>query len=193
MSHWYFASVLSAIFFSASALALTPNEIASIKPGTQLELPVVDTDTPALETIDIHTVATITYPDGTLWYRFNGKRRDQSAAAIIAHIENGQVEVVSSIRLLKLRDIGANPKQVWRMDKLAQGELNFENQPYKFNADESDDAKYVDTSGTQTSISYYKFENATDDDLSLMVFEWAEDNFEVLALEWVDSEKARIK
>lgn len=32
-----------------------------------------------------------------------------------------------------------------------------------------------------------------DDDLSLMVFEWAEDNFEVLALEWVDSEKARIK
>lgn len=125
MSASSFAILLSTLLFSTCTFAITPADVAQITDAT-----------------------------GARWYRFNGKRHDQSPTAVTMHIENGQVEVESSIRPMRLHALGANAKQLWKIDKQGRGEVVFENLPYPFNAEESEDAKYVDTNGPQANISH---------------------------------------
>lgn len=179
----------------ANALALTTADIERIQPGSQLELPVPDSDTPALETIRVDSIATLRDADGGQWYRIDGKRADQQPGIVLLYTAKGSVEVESLTTRLKLRDLQATPKMLWKFDKQGAGALEYEGQHYQFNANESDDTHHtpVQPSGEPTDMSYYRFESAEDDDLALVIFEWSEERFEVLHVGWIDTEQVQLK
>lgn len=179
----------------ANVLALTIADIERIQPGTQLELPVPDSDTPELETLRVDSIASLRDADGGQWYRIDGKRADQQPGIVLVYSAKGSVEVESLTTRLKLRDLQANPKMLWKFDKLGAGVLEYEGQHYQFNANESDDTQHtpLQPAGAPTDLSYYRFESAEDDDLALVIFEWSEDRFEVLHVGAVDAEQVRLK
>jgi hypothetical protein len=175
------------------AWALAPADVDRLQVGSQLELPAVDVDTPAQVAMAIDSVTVFKDTDGTSWHRVDGKFGDGKPASLVIHVDKDKVEVESAIARLRPRDLGVNPKAIWQMDKQGQGEIVFEGQHYKYNANESEDSKYSKDKAALADMSYYRFESAEDEDLALLAFEWAEDKFEVLHLEWVDAEKVQIQ
>jgi hypothetical protein len=173
--------------------ALTPTDLDRVQVGIQLELPAVDVDTPAQVTMAVESVSLFNDVDGARWHRVDGKFSDGKPASLLIYVDNGQVEVESTITRMKPRDVGINPKAIWQIDKQGQGEIVYEGQHYKYNANESEDSHYSKDKAAPAEVSYYRFESAEDEDLALLAFEWAEDKFEVLHLEWVDAEKVQIK
>jgi hypothetical protein len=175
------------------AYAITPADIDRLQVGSQLELPSVNVDTDAMVNMTVESVTHFINADGYSWHRFDGKTSDGKPASLVVNVDKDKVEVESAITRMRLHDLGVNAKAIWNIDKLSQGEIVFESQHYKFNADESEDIQFSKDKSASTAASYYRFESAEDDDLALLVFEWADDKFEVLQLEWVDAEKVQLK
>lgn len=179
----------------ANALALTVADIERIRPGSVLELPVPDSDTPALETIRVDSIAALRDADGGQWYRIDGKRADQQPGIVLVYTAKGTVEVESLITRLKLQDLQATRKMLWKIDKEGAGALAYDGQHYQFSANESDDARHtpIQPAGEASDMSYYRFESAEDEDLALVIFEWSEERFEVLHMGWVDTAQVQLK
>ena len=178
-----------------NAHALVPAELALLKPGITLEMPEADSDLDKLQTLNVLNVGNFVDPDGARWFRVDGKNEDGQAGTLFLHVEKDTLAIESALARMKLKDIGSGPKMIMKFDKMGQGELSYDGATYKFNADESDDAKYTSTKSGEAAVdvSYYRFENTEDDDLSLLVLEWGEAEFEVLQTGWIDASRVKIK
>lgn len=175
------------------AWAMTPADMDRLQVGVRLELPAVNADTAVLVTMAVESVTLFKDEDGHSWHRLDGTSSDGKPASLVIHVDKDKVEVESTIAHLRLRDLGVNAKAMWQIDKQGQGEILFEGHHYKFNANESEDARFSKDKAAESEVSYYRFESVEDDDLVLLVFEWADDKFEVLQLEWVEAGKVQLK
>jgi len=176
-----------------STWSLTPDDIDRIRIGSNIELPVVDADTPTQTNMDVKSITQFTDIDGRRWYRFDGNFSDQKQAVVFMHVENELVEVESAINIIQFRDIGINKKSLWKIDKQRSGEVIYDKLHYKYNDDDSEDAEFSKDAAKPQKMSYYRFECVEDDDLSILIFEWNDDQFELLNLEWVDTAKVIIQ
>ena len=163
----------------------------------QLEIPIPNSDTPLLETITVSSSSSLIDSDDGRWYRIDGKRSDEQPAVVLlyAQKDNTDFEVESLIERIKLQDIGVSAQLLHKFDKEGRGELIYDGQHYKFNADDSDDARYtLNKPGSQPiNVSYYRFDCVEDDDLAIIVFEWGGNKYEVLHVGWVDSKLVHLK
>jgi hypothetical protein len=176
-----------------STWSLTPDDIDRIRIGSNIELPVVDADTPTQTNMGVKSITQFTDIDGRRWYRFDGNFADQKQAVVLMHVENELVEVESAINIIQFRDIGINKKSLWKIDKQRSGEVIYDKLHYKYNDDDSEDAEFSKDAAKPQKMSYYRFECVEDDDLSILIFEWNDDQFELLNLEWVDTAKVIIQ
>jgi len=176
-----------------STWSLTPDDIDRIRIGSNIELPVVDADTPTQTNMGVKSITQFTDIDGRRWYRFDGNFADQKQAVVFMHVENELVEVESAINIIQFRDIGINKKSLWKIDKQRSGEVIYDKLHYKYNDDDSEDAEFSKDAAKPQKMSYYRFECVEDDDLSILIFEWNDDQFELLNLEWVDTAKVIIQ
>jgi len=176
-----------------SAWSLIPDDIERIRIGSSIELPMVNTDIPTQTTMVVKSISQFTDLDGRRWHRFDGLFADGKQATVFMHIENNLVEIESAIARIQFRDIGINKKGLWQIDKQTNGEIIYDKMHYKYNYDESEDAEFSKDSTKPVSMSYYRFECVEDDDLSILIFEWNDDQFELLNLEWVDAAKVSLK
>lgn len=186
-------TVFGLILMCSWACAMVPADMGRLQVGTQLELPAVDVDTPAQVAMVIESVTLFNDVDGAHWHRVDGRFRDGKPASLVIYVDKDKVEVESAIARMKPRDAGVSPKAFWQIDKQGQGEIVYKGQHYKFNPNESEDSHYSKDKAAPAEMSYYRFECTEDEDLALLVFEWAEDKFEFLHLEWIDPEKVQIK
>jgi len=186
---------LSCLLGVVPAFALSAADVEQLKPGAQLQLPVADSDEDKLETMQIDRIGLFSDQDGTRWFRLETHRPDGQAATVLLTLSASKVEASVVLRRLKLRDFGASPKQLWKFDKFGEGEVVFEDQHYRFSADDSEDSRFTDGSANSApkELSYYTFHCVEDDDLSLVVLEWSDDEFEALHTGWVDAERITVK
>jgi hypothetical protein len=176
-----------------NAWSLTLDDLARLQAGSRIEVPTVDTPAPGMETIVVDTISVITTADGERWYRIDAKHPDQRPAVLVLQVDEGRVEVESMTASMKPRDLGAGPKLIRKISQQGKGELRYRDKGYAYQDDESDDGTFAKPDGVTVPISYYRFTQTEDQDLSLLVFAWPEEKLEVLHLESVDGHKVLLK
>lgn len=183
--------VLGLVFGSAASMAAGPPDMAGLKAGVQLQVPVADSDEDKSDTLQVDGVGTFTNQSGGRWYRLDGRLADGKASTVFVDPSASPAEASVVLRRLTLRQLKARPQLIWRIDKAGEGELVFEDQHYRFSDDDSDDARYVDakSGAAGREMSFYVFHCVEDDDLSLVVLEWGDDDFEVYQTGAVDAAK----
>lgn len=180
---------------AVAAYALDAAGLAQLKPGVQLQLPVADSDTDQMEVWQLDSVGTFTDPSGGRIYRLDGHRPGGELATVFIDTSEPKADASVVLRRMKLRDLNAAPKMLWKFDKLGEGELVLDEQHYRFNAQDSDDARYTDgkPDAAPRDMSYYIFQCVEDDDLALMVLEWDDDDFEAYQTGWVDAARITVQ
>lgn len=180
---------------ASPVFALGATDIEQLKPGVQLQLPVADSDDDKMETLQLDAIGFFDIQGGGRLYRLDGHRADGESATVFLDAASPKAEATVVLRRLTLRDLQAAPRTIWKFDKMGEGELVLDNQHYRFNADDSEDARYTDGKPGSASreVSYYAFPCTEDDDLALMVLEWGDDDFEAYQTGWVDAGKITLK
>lgn len=174
---------------AAPVYALVSSDVEQLKPGMQLQLPVADSDEDRMETLQIDSIGVFNDQGGGRTYRLDGRRPDGQVATVFLDTSAPKIEASVVLRRMKLRDVNANPKTLWKFDKLGEGELVLEEQHYRYNPEDSEDSRYTDgkPGAAPREVSYYTFNCVEDDDLALVVLEWSDDDFEVYQTGWIDA------
>ena len=164
-----------------------------MQPGTHVEVPLVGTATQGTETLEVESVQTITDSDGDHWYWIHAKHADNSPATVIAEIDHDDIDLSIVTENLKLRDIDSNPKSIWKFADQGQGVLVYQGQQYHYDDDASGDGTLSAPHTPDTDISFYRFDSKLNADLSLLLIQWPNDRFDVLALRIVNSAAVHLK
>lgn len=168
-----------------TAHALTASDVARLRAGATLKMPLPDADESTMITVQVQKTRTMRDEDGTVWQGTTVKAANGDTWELLIHPSEkpeNMLEVV--VDRMKLRDLGLKGKDMEQMEKQHSGSIQYEGQTYQFNWDESEDTVVTDAKGSAPA-SVYRFDCMEDDDYALLVFEWDDGKYEVLHTQWL--------